>query len=161
MSLLIVAYWRQILRHSHGSTLAQVMTAPSHYLDQYWLITSRVMRLSPRGLALKMFMKESLQRLLKFHKIRDTSSRGQQFRCGFRHDDVIKWKHFSTLLAICAWNSPFTGEFPSQRLLTRRFDVSLICDWINGWVNNREAGDLRLHRAHNGVTVIISQIDAW
>ena len=25
---------------------------------------------------------------------------------------------------------------------------SLICVWINGWVNNREAGDLRLYRAH-------------
>ena len=25
---------------------------------------------------------------------------------------------------------------------------SLICVWINGWVNNREAGDLRRHRAH-------------
>ena len=25
---------------------------------------------------------------------------------------------------------------------------SLICVWINGWVNNREAGDLRRYRAH-------------
>ena len=30
---------------------------------------------------------------------------------------------------------------------------SLICVWINGWVNNREAGDLRRHRAHNDVIV--------
>ena len=29
----------------------------------------------------------------------------------------------------------------------RSFDV-LICSWINGWVNNWEAGDLRRHRAH-------------
>ena len=28
---------------------------------------------------------------------------------------------------------------------------SLICAWINGWVNNREAGDLRRHRARNDV----------
>ena len=27
---------------------------------------------------------------------------------------------------------------------------SLICAWINGWVNNREAGDLRRHHPHNG-----------
>ena len=32
---------------------------------------------------------------------------------------------------------------------------SLICVWINGWVNNREAGDLRRHLAHYDVTVIM------
>ena len=31
---------------------------------------------------------------------------------------------------------------------------SLICAWINGWVNNRNAGDLRPHRAHYDVTVM-------
>ena len=31
---------------------------------------------------------------------------------------------------------------------------SLICAWINGWVNNREAGDLRRHRAHYDVIVM-------
>ena len=31
---------------------------------------------------------------------------------------------------------------------------SLICAWINGWVNNREVGDLRCHRAHHDVTVM-------
>ena len=30
---------------------------------------------------------------------------------------------FSALLAICAGNSPVTGEFPSQRPVTRSFDV--------------------------------------
>ena len=30
----------------------------------------------------------------------------------------------------------------------------LICVWINGWVNNREAGDLRRYRAHYDVTVM-------
>ena len=37
------------------------------------------------------------------------------------------WRHqmdaFSVLLAICAGNSPVTGEFPTQRPLTRSFDV--------------------------------------
>ena len=64
-------------------------------------------------------------------------------------------KTFSALRALCAGNSPLTGEFPSQRPVTRSFDVSLICAWINGWVNNREAGDLRRHRAHCDVTVMI------
>ena len=31
---------------------------------------------------------------------------------------------------------------------------SLICVWINGWVNNREAGDLRRHGAHYDVMVM-------
>ena len=31
---------------------------------------------------------------------------------------------------------------------------SLICVWINGWVNNREAGDLRRYRAHDDVSVM-------
>ena len=31
---------------------------------------------------------------------------------------------------------------------------SLICAWINGWVSNYEAGDLRRHCAHYDVTVM-------
>ena len=48
------------------------------------------------------------------------------------------------------------GEFPIQRPVTRSFDFSLICVWINGWVSNREAGDLRLHRGHSDVIVMTS-----
>ena len=37
------------------------------------------------------------------------------------------WTHqmetFSALMAICAGNSPVTGEFPAQRPVTRIFDV--------------------------------------
>ena len=31
---------------------------------------------------------------------------------------------------------------------------SFICVWINDWVNNREAGDLRRHRGHYDVDVM-------
>ena len=31
---------------------------------------------------------------------------------------------------------------------------SLICAWIKGWVNHREAGDLRRHRVHYDVIVM-------
>ena len=34
---------------------------------------------------------------------------------------------------------------------------SLICAWINSWVNNREAGDLRRHHTHYDVTVMLQQ----
>ena len=36
---------------------------------------------------------------------------------------------------------------------------SLICVWINGWVNNRGAGDLRRYRAHYHVTVMFMPYD--
>ena len=54
------------------------------------------------------------------------------------------------LLATCA----VTGEFPAQRLATRSFDAWLICTWINGRVNNDEAGGLRRNRTHYDVTVM-------
>ena len=34
---------------------------------------------------------------------------------------------------------------------------SLICFWINAWVNNREADDLRRHCPHYDVIVMVSQ----
>ena len=61
---------------------------------------------------------------------------------------------FSALLALCAGNSQVTGEFPTQRPQTGALMFSLICVWINGWVNNREAGDLRRHRAHYDIIVM-------
>ena len=54
------------------------------------------------------------------------------------------------------------GEFTSDRWLPRTkasdavLKFSLIWAWINGWVNNGEAGDLRRHRAHYDVTVMQS-----
>ena len=61
---------------------------------------------------------------------------------------------FSALLAICAGNSPVAGKFPAQRPVTRSFDVFFDLRRINGWVNNREAGDLRRYRAHHDVIVM-------
>ena len=59
---------------------------------------------------------------------------------------------FSALLALYAGNSPVTGEFPSQGPATRSFD--LFFD-LNGWVNNRDAANLRRHLAHYDVTVML------
>ena len=60
----------------------------------------------------------------------------------------------SAFLARCAGNSPVTGEFPSQRPVTRSFDVSFHVFWVN----NHRAGDLRGHRAHYDVIVMILNI---
>ena len=50
----------------------------------------------------------------------------------------------------------FTGQrwIPRQRPATRSLMFSLICPWMNGWVNNRKAGDLRRHRTHYDVRVM-------
>ena len=45
-------------------------------------------------------------------------------------------------------NSPHKGQWRGALMF------SLICVWINGWVNNREVGDLRRYRAHSDVTVM-------
>ena len=63
------------------------------------------------------------------------------------------WRHqmdtFSALLALCAHK----GQGREALMF------SLICTWINGWVNNREAGELRRHHAHYDVTVMDRQAD--
>ena len=70
------------------------------------------------------------------------------------HDDVIKWKHFSCYRPSVRgihWspvNSPHKGHWRGALMF------SLICAWINKWVNNRAAGDLRRHRVHYDVTVM-------
>ena len=70
------------------------------------------------------------------------------------HDDVIKWKHFPRYWPFVRRihrspvNSPHKGQWRGALMF------SSICVWINGWVNNREAGDLRRHRAHYDVMVM-------
>ena len=70
------------------------------------------------------------------------------------HDDVIKWKHFPRHWPFVRGiprspvNSPHKGQSRGALMF------SLICAWINGWVNNREAGDLRRHRTRYDVIVM-------
>ena len=74
------------------------------------------------------------------------------------HDDVIKWKKFPRYwpfvrgIHLSPVNSPHKGQWRGALVF------SLFCVWINGWVNNREAGDLRRYRAHYDVIVMISSI---
>ena len=69
------------------------------------------------------------------------------------------WRHqmetFSALLAICAGNSRVNSPHKGQWRGALMF--SSICAWINGWINNREVGDLRRNRAHYDVTVMLKQ----
>ena len=67
--------------------------------------------------------------------------------------------NISALLAICAGNSPFPGEFPSQRPVTRSFDVFF--DLRLNKRLHREAGDFRRYRVHYDVTVMNSNLLKW
>ena len=71
------------------------------------------------------------------------------------HEDGIKWNHFP-----CHWpsvrgthrspvNSPDKGQWH------RALMFSFICAKTNGWINNRDAGDLRRHRSHYYVTEML------
>ena len=79
---------------------------------------------------------------------------GKHNRDTSRHDDVIKCKHFPHYWPFVRGihRSPVTSQHKGQWRGALMF--SLICVWINGWVNNREAGDLRRYRAHYDVTVM-------
>ena len=61
---------------------------------------------------------------------------------------------FSALLALCAGNSPVPVNSPHKGQWRGTLMFSLIYAWINDWVNNREAGDLRRHRGHYDVIVM-------
>ena len=82
----------------------------------------------------------------------------------FFHDDVIQWKHFPRYWPFARGihrspvNSPHKGQWRGALMF------SLICAWINSWVNNSEAGDLRCHRAHYDVSVMLwwcHHLDKW
>ena len=70
------------------------------------------------------------------------------------YDHVIKWKHFPHYWPFM-WvihqptvNSPHQGQWGGV------WWVLFIRAWINGWVNNHQAGYLRRHRAHYDVIVM-------
>ena len=74
------------------------------------------------------------------------------------HDDIIKWKHFPRYWPFARGihrspvNSPHKGQW------RRALMFSLICVWINDWVNNRQPGDLRRYRAHYDVIVMLFSV---
>ena len=66
---------------------------------------------------------------------------------------------FSALLAILRGIHRSPVNSPHKGLRRGALMSSFICAWINDWVNNGEAGDLRRHRTHYDVTVMISSGD--
>ena len=74
------------------------------------------------------------------------------------HDEVIKWKHFPRNWPFVRGihrspvNSPHKGQWRGALMF------SLICVWINGWINNREAGDFRRCCAHYDLMVMHTNV---
>ena len=64
-------------------------------------------------------------------------------------ETFLRYRPFVRRIHRSPVNSPHKGQW------RRALMFSLICVWINGWVNNSEAGDLRRYRAHYDVTVMI------
>ena len=73
-----------------------------------------------------------------------------------KHNDVTKWKHFPRYWSFVRGiqRSPVNSLHKDQWRGALVF--YLICAWTNGWANNRDAGNLRRHRAHYDVIVMTS-----
>ena len=69
--------------------------------------------------------------------------------------DVIKSKHFPRYWPFVRDIHRSPVNYPHKGQWRGAFMFSLTFARINGWVNNREAGDLRRHRGHYDITVMV------
>ena len=86
------------------------------------------------------------------HRVRSILNACAQF-CWvwwWRHQMETFPRYWPFVRGIHQWpvNSPHKGQWRGALMF------SLIWAWINGWVNNRKAGDLRHHRVHCDVIVM-------
>ena len=91
--------------------MAWCRQATSHYLSKCWPRS-----LSPNGVTMPQWVKVIVTYI---DETRTWWSLRLQIRSWWRH----QMGTFSALLALCAGNSPVTGEFSSQRPMTQSFDV--------------------------------------
>ena len=171
----IALIWMSLNFTDDQSTLVQVMAwcrqATSHYLSQWW---SR--SLSPYGITRPQWVNglvcakcTSQWWFLYKGPIMQTSfvlfftvnlskpfNQKSCFRY-LRHLNmiyIIKWKHLLHYWPF-VWGihrSPVNSSHKGQWRGALMF--SLICAWINHWLNNREASDLRCHHAHYDIIVM-------
>ena len=134
----------------------------SHYLNQWWLVYWRIYTSLGLNELIKQYQiiletiigpvgrayRASSSLIIFTNSCTDTAGRKKS------HDDIIKWKHFPRNWPFVRGihrspvNSPHKGQCRGALMF------SLICVWINDWVNNREAGDLRRYLAHSDVIVM-------
>ena len=93
---------------------------------QYFVWKSCAMKNSfyQKGIQLKMFYTKIVK---SFEHLNLSAHMSQRFFSTEYEPSDLWWRHqmepFSALLALCAGNSPVSGEFPSQRPVARSFDV--------------------------------------
>ena len=138
----VVYMWFLLDLTDYKSPLLRVMAwcrqATGHYLKQCW----------PRSVSPYGITRPQCGKLILNVEPQCVSSK--------QHDDVIKWKHFSRYWPF-VWgiqrslvNSSHKGQWRGG------LGFSLICAWINDWVNNCEAGDLRCYRIHYDVVILLN-----
>ena len=70
------------------------------------------------------------------------------------HDEVISWEHFLRYWSFVREIHRSPVNSPHEIQWHGALMFSLICAWINGWVNNRESGDFRRQRSYYDVIVM-------
>ena len=96
---------------------------------------------------------------LRLNKWLSKQSRGWWFET----QSCPLWRHCNELyVSMMMWSNgsifrPLCGEFTGHQwipLTKANFDIFFDQCLKNGWVNNRDAGNLRRHHAHSGITVM-------
>ena len=138
--------------HMCGVFLERVMCAPCH---EFWWIGPDAVNDCTQITGLILY---THKRVMNFkwilHRVSKSYTNIGNINPSATHDDVIKWKHFPRYWPFVRGihrsplNSPHKGQWRGALMF------SLICVWINGWVHNREAGDLRRYHAHYDVIVM-------
>ena len=75
-------------------------------------------------------------------------------KTSFWYDDIFKWKHFPRYWPFVRRIHGSRVDYPHKGQWSGPLVFSLIRAWTNGRANNRDAGDLRRHCAHYGVTYL-------
>ena len=129
-------------------------TFPLHFVDQY--INQCLFRANDALTSLGHGLRPPPTLYMSMMSFESTSRTSGIIHSTFTiHDDVIEWKHFPRYWPFVQGihrspvNSPHKGQWRGALMF------SLICVWINGWANNREASDLRRYRVHYDVIVML------
>ena len=147
----------------------EIFTHNNKLPDNNWYVFSKHLRSMPqgdsiekkstfRGANFSVYTDPSFHSLSGFFKSHCTYFRQSPFEMISNYQYLLSWwRHemeaFSALLAICVENAPITGEFPTQRPVTRNFDVFLdlrlnkrLSKQSEGWWFETPAHPLWRHR---------------
>ena len=126
-------------------------SVPSHYMDKCWFIVNWAKRAlwklnqNKNNFPSRKWNWKWHQQIVSHFILKSMSWWRHQMETFARYWPFVRGIHRSAV------NSPHKGQWRGTSMF------SLICALIDGWVNNREASDLRRHRAHYDVIVMCSE----